>query len=274
MLSVSEIDRFKQQVKTDFESRQNYDQQAEFQVAIADRLVQLAEIQLGQNLLDLATGTGFVAIAAASRVGPTGSVVGVDLSPAMLQQAQRKAQQLGLNNLSFLEMDGDRLTFQGNSFDGILCASSLAYFTNLSHIAHQWYHCLRPGGWVGFSYFGENAFPVAQQLRELADRYSIILPNPNQPLGTAEKCHQFLESAGFQNIQIHLENWGRYLNTKSGTEGAWNAITRSAFGVQVFDLPPVELIRLKQEFMAIVSQQTTEQGIWNDIPTFFVFGTK
>jgi SAM-dependent methyltransferase len=58
---------------------------------LARNLLKLCNLRPGQSVLDLACGTGVVALQAAAAVGPTGRVVGVDLSPAMLQQAADKA---------------------------------------------------------------------------------------------------------------------------------------------------------------------------------------
>ena len=67
--------------------------------SVSERMLDLAGLRPGMRVLDLATGRGEPAIRAAHRVGPSGSVLGVDLSEAMLQMARERAAREGLSNL-------------------------------------------------------------------------------------------------------------------------------------------------------------------------------
>lgn len=77
-MTDSLLSNYKQQIINDFNNRQNYEN--EFHIRAANRLVELAKIQPGQQVLDVATGTGLAAIAAAVAVGSTGRVLGTDES--------------------------------------------------------------------------------------------------------------------------------------------------------------------------------------------------
>ena len=89
-----------------------YDQEAgRFFRLCANRLVELIGLQPGQRVLDAATGTGAAAIAAASRVGPAGHVVGVDIATDMLEQARRKSMAEQLTNIEFQEGDAEHLSY-------------------------------------------------------------------------------------------------------------------------------------------------------------------
>ncbi len=86
---------YKQRVARQFDSRApRYDCDNSYHPPLAARLVRLAALQAGEHVLDVATGTGLVALQAAREVGPAGSVLGVDLSPAMVDKlrAQQCAQ--------------------------------------------------------------------------------------------------------------------------------------------------------------------------------------
>ncbi|WP_414544984.1 class I SAM-dependent methyltransferase [Nostoc sp. CCY0012] len=87
-MTYSSLSDYKQQILNDFNSRTNYEN--EFHTRAARRLVQLSKLQSGQQVLDIATGTGLAAIAAAMVVGSTGSVLGTDFALGMLQQAKQK----------------------------------------------------------------------------------------------------------------------------------------------------------------------------------------
>src|SRR5262249_27328966 len=72
-----------------------------------DRLVAMAGIRTGQRVLDLACGVGDPALAIAERVGPSGTVLGLDLSEAMLAGARTFAHQRGIGNAEFRRIDSE-----------------------------------------------------------------------------------------------------------------------------------------------------------------------
>ena len=88
---------------------------------VSNRLVELAGIEPGDRVLDIATGTGEPAITAARAVGPNGRVIGVDHSPGMLAVARRRASALGLTNVEYREGDAASLGEPAGSFDAVLC---------------------------------------------------------------------------------------------------------------------------------------------------------
>ncbi len=106
-----ELDQFKQQVANIYSQRSNAYDEGDFHPRLACRLIECAEIQRGQKILDIATGTGLVAIEAAQLVGRSGQVVGVDISPGMLNQAKRKISTAGLNNVELQVADAELLNF-------------------------------------------------------------------------------------------------------------------------------------------------------------------
>ena len=109
------LTEYKQQVTDFFDGRTNYDNDFTYRRAIP--LVELSQLQKGQTVLDVATGTGIVAIAAAHILGTEGKVVGVDISPGMLSQARRKIEAAGLQNIEVIEADADYRNFGDQSFD-------------------------------------------------------------------------------------------------------------------------------------------------------------
>ena len=92
----------------------------------APLMIDIARIQEGQRVLDVACGTGVVARAAADRVGRTGSVVGLDLNPAMLEVAANTR-----SDIEWRRGDAMNLPFGENEFDAVLCQSALFFFPNV-----------------------------------------------------------------------------------------------------------------------------------------------
>src|SRR5713101_2662396 len=84
---------------------------------VVDALVGRAALRAGEQVLDLGTGTGAVAQRAAAIVGPSGRVVGVDISPEMLALARHGAATLGLGNLTLLEGRAEAIPAEDTGFD-------------------------------------------------------------------------------------------------------------------------------------------------------------
>lgn len=136
MIDRLKIDEYKQQIADLYSSRSaGYDNGA-WHPRIAHRLVKYADIQPGQKVLDLATGTGMVAIEAAQIVGDEGYVIGIDISTGMVDRASEKIAALGLSNIEFQVADAEALDFSENSFDLIFCSSAFIWMSDLLGALH------------------------------------------------------------------------------------------------------------------------------------------
>ena len=113
---------------------------------VSDRLLELAEVQPGQRVLDVATGIGEPAVSAARRVGPSGHVTATDQSPQMLEIARERAAALGLQNIEFKEMDAETLELPEGSFDAALCRYGLMFLPDLPAALSRISASLTPGG--------------------------------------------------------------------------------------------------------------------------------
>ena len=269
MTDVS-MDRFKQQILNDFNHRSTYEN--EFHRRAAHRLIEMARLQPGQRVLDIATGTGLAAIAAAQIVGPTGRVLGTDFALGMLQQAQKKIAALRLTNIEFQYADADEQEFQESQFDVILCSSAIVYLTDIPKALRRWHHALKPGGMLIFSCLKETSPGTSGLFRTVVQRYGVKIPNPNEFLGTPERCHQVLESLGFKAIDVATEQFGFYMQDTEGQAlaGAWAGNAQSAFGLQDVTWSQEKLNHCKQEYFAEISNASTPAGYWNDVTMFFV----
>ena len=114
--------------------------------SVVEGVVQRARLQAGEQVLDLGTGTGAVAIRAASRVGAAGHVTGVDISGEMLALARARAVALSLRNLTFREGRAEAIPGDSSSCDVLLASLSLMYVIDRAAAAREIARVLRPGG--------------------------------------------------------------------------------------------------------------------------------
>ena len=271
MQEAEDIKEYKQQLLTDFNNRTNYDN-GRFYAPVAKRLIELAQLESGQKILDIATGTGLVALTAAKIVGAGGKVTGVDFSTGMLKNAKQKLAEEGLQNVEFIEADAEYLSFEDNTYDRVLCSLGISYLSNIAVALDKWHSFLKPDGILAFNTSAETAFPTSILFREVAARYGIIVPNPNVTLGTIEKCQRILESVDFRDIQIEAEQQGWYFIPDVKTaEELWKINATNVYGCQVNQLSSDELERCKAEYVAeIQALKATDKGVWCDAMMFFV----
>jgi ubiquinone/menaquinone biosynthesis C-methylase UbiE len=121
------------------------------------KLLDCASLKRGDRVLDVACGSGLVALRAAETVGPTGQLVGIDLSGQMLHVAHQRAKERGLSNADFARMDAESLDLPDASFDVALCALGLMYLPDPARAVREMRRILRPGGRLGLAIWGERS---------------------------------------------------------------------------------------------------------------------
>jgi SAM-dependent methyltransferase len=111
----------------------------------------------GEQVLDVACGTGMVSVAAAQAVGVRGHVLGVDLSGRMVEAAARRARAEHLPQARFERMDAEQLELPDASFDLALCALGLMYLPDPQAALRELRRVLRPGARAALAVWGERA---------------------------------------------------------------------------------------------------------------------
>lgn len=176
-----------------------------------ERMLDMAGVGAGSRVVDVAAGAGGQSIAAARRVGPDGSVLATDLSPTILTYAAKAAADVGLDNLSTRELDGEKLTeLPAGSFDAAISRVGFIYFPDRHAALTGIHHALGEGGrfaTVTYSTAATNEFfsiPV-KLIREAAE---LPAPQPGQPgpfsLADPAVLEGELIAAGFHDVEVQV----------------------------------------------------------------------
>jgi len=237
----------------------------------AHRLIELANISAGARVLDVATGTGIVAMVSAGIVGSTGRVVGIDLSSDMLAVARQKAAAAGFTNVEFRAGDAEKLDFPDGSFDAVLCASSLFFIPDMPGALKEARRVLARNGCVEFNSF-QSTF-----LQPFRDLWSARLQKHDLKIGSLPihripdiaTCEQLLRDAGFTQLDIRVEQLGYYLQT---VQERWNDIVAGLEGMPILKLPAEQREQIKAEHIAELNALASPQGLWIDVPAILAFG--
>jgi SAM-dependent methyltransferase len=114
--------------------------------SVSEWLVDRLDPQPGQTILDLAAGTGGTGFLAAPRLGPEGRLITSDLSPGMLEAAERVASELGVTNAEFRVLDGERIELPDASVDGVVSRFGYVLRGDPPRAPAEARRVLRPGG--------------------------------------------------------------------------------------------------------------------------------
>jgi ubiquinone/menaquinone biosynthesis C-methylase UbiE len=165
------------------------------------RLLDLAGIEPGQRVLDIASGTGEPGLPAAVRISSSGSVLLTDQSQEMLAVARNKARAQGLQNVDFLVSDAEQLQLEPESFDAVLCRGALQLMPDPIAVLRVAFHALKPGGRIAVSVMGRIAANPYFTLPFVVLRKYASLP-PYDPALPGDQDHLYsaLSEAGFRDL--------------------------------------------------------------------------
>jgi demethylmenaquinone methyltransferase/2-methoxy-6-polyprenyl-1,4-benzoquinol methylase len=159
--------------------------------------INMAGLQPGQQVLDLAGGTGDLTRLMSPRVGPRGQITLSDINAAMLANGRERLLDSGIHgNVTFAQANAEQLPFPDNSFDLVTMAFGLRNVTDKQRALHAIHATLKPGGRLLILEFSR---PVAA-LKPAYDFYSFnILPKLGRLIANDEPSYRYLA----ESIRMH-----------------------------------------------------------------------
>ncbi len=184
-------------------------------------LLEMATFQSGENILDIACGTGLVGFDALALLGENGRVTGTDISEKMVEKATLLATKKGEKRISFERMDAEELSLEDNVYDAALCALGLMYMPDPCRALKEMHRVLKPGGRAVAAVWGQRTNCGWADLFEIVDQHvtSEVCPMFFN-LGNPDMLKLNFEAAGFRNIRIQRINTFLKYKDENGALGA------------------------------------------------------
>jgi SAM-dependent methyltransferase len=177
---------------------------------VAGWMIEALDPQPGETLLELAAGTGDTGLLAAELIAPGGTLICSDFSPEMLAAAHRRAEELGVTNVRFKQIDAESsIDLEAAGLDGVLCRWGFMLMADPEHALRETRRVLKPGARVALAAWAApeanlwNTLP----LRALGERGLAEPADPGAPGPFAwadeRRIAEHLEAAGF--TEHHIE---------------------------------------------------------------------
>jgi arsenite methyltransferase len=160
----------------------------------------IAELQPGERVLDLGSGAGFDAFLAARQVGPSGSVIGVDMTPEMITRARGHISTTDLQHVEFRLGEIEHLPVADESVDVIMSNCVINLSTDKPAVFREAYRVLTPGGRLAISdIVALREIPAA--VRNDLEAYAGCVSGA----ALVAEVEGMLRDAGFENVRVDLK---------------------------------------------------------------------
>jgi ubiquinone/menaquinone biosynthesis C-methylase UbiE len=225
------------------------------------RLVKQMPLTPGARVLDVATGTGAVLLPVARRVGSDGHVTGIDLSGAILQEAESAAHMDGLTNVELRKMDAEHLEFADQTFDAVTCALGLFLFPDMQAALREMYRVCKPDGYIGVSVFGKTPPPFNPGLPILVQQFvayqvGVLMPQPTAY--APDEVEALLSRLGFRSIETCNETNDIVY---ASAEDWWAFLLTVGPAATIRDMSEETRSRFKDEYLAKLRPMFRQDGL-------------
>jgi len=237
----------------------------------AQAITDEAALAPGMEVLDLATGTGKVALALAASE-PSARVLGVDLSPRMLAQAERKARALGLPNVAFTQSSFDQLNY-GPRFDLATCSFGVFFVPHMAETLARFAAQVRPGGRVVLSTFCLGSFsPFNDVFFQLYREFGFETPTPPWiTIATQQAFAALFREAGLPHVRVTEHDFGFDL---ADEHAWWDIVYNAAYRGHLQRLTQHDAPSFKERHLDAVSSLMQQGQRRLDVRVMIAVGTK
>jgi len=175
---------------------------------VSERLVEMADVEEGDRVLDVAAGYGEPALTAARRAGPEGGVIATDISAEMLDFGRQRAAANRVENVEFMQADAHSLDFPHESFDAAVSRWGIIFDPDGEGAADKVRGFLKPGGRFAISSWGPpDRVPfLSIAMKSAMEKLDVQPPPPGTPgplsRPTEEAIGGLLEGGGFSDVTV------------------------------------------------------------------------
>ena len=219
----------------------------------AAALIELVDPALGAQVLDIATGTGVVAIEAARRVGPNGRVIATDYVAEWEPYVADNAIEAGVANVTFEVMSAEALALPDAAFDAVLCQFGLMFVPDKLLALREMYRVLKPGGTLGLA-----VWSVAERvgLFTVSNIIGAALPPPPgspaaSPLSLGEPglIERLVTEAGFSDVAARPVTFTFDVPSAESEWERWIGDLTNPMAARVMELPAGERDALREQVL-------------------------
>ena len=175
---------------------------------IREWLVSSLDPKPGQTILDVAAGVGDTGFARREVLGDDGRLISTDFSSGMVDAARKRAEELGITNAEFKQLDAEKMDLDDNSVDGIISRWGYMLMADPAAALGETNRVLKPGGRVAFAVWGtpDKNLWAATPAMALVARGALTPPEPGGPgifaLGDQDRIRELVTGAGFGDPKI------------------------------------------------------------------------
>ena len=204
--------------------------------AATEMMLDLAGVQVGSRVLDVAAGSGESTLMAARRIGPTGYALAADVSANMLNAAAEAARTAGVTNIETRVVNAENIELESDSFDAVICRIALMLFPNPAKALNGMRRVVKPGGRVAVMvYSGLEKNPYHEIFQEAVRRMgNIPWPAPGEPwmfaLGASGVLEGLYSGAGFLNVSVRAAPIARRFPSAAAAVGNMKKATAGDIG--------------------------------------------
>jgi SAM-dependent methyltransferase len=227
-------------------------------------MLDAARLQPGFAVLELAAGQGEVGFLAAELIQPGGTLITSDFSPEMLNEAQRRAEALGIDGVRFKQIDAESIDLEAASMDAVLCRWGFMLMADPGAALRECRRVLRPGGRLALAaWTGPEDNRWSSVVGEVLVPRRLVEPTPRDQPGqfawaAPGLIEEHLDEAGFEDVEVDTVDFAY----REDFDRWWaRTLEMSRAGAVIAGLPDAERADVREALQAALAEYAGEDGV-------------